>query len=918
MMEAKPSYEDLKKRVEELEKAELERQQALEKLRQSQAALERTESAANVGSWEWKIGPDTIAWSEGLLRIFDIDPEERSSSWAELGKFTHPEDTAVLRQLVDKALAEGSPYELKMRIFRRDGEPRICLARGFPEIGPDGKPVRLYGSVQDITENKLAEAALQINKQQYRHLIEHANSVILRLDTRGNITFFNRFARECFGFSENEIRGKNVVGTLLPENEASGGGMRDLIRDIGSRPERYTNREYESIRKDGQPVWIAWSSKALFDRQGEISEILCIGTDITQRKAAEAERDEYEKLLSSSLEAVDSMLMVIDKDLRIVWCNWKDHDWITEEERSKHPYCFQVMKNRKAPKEDCPALKTFADGQHRWFEERQPVDGSFKEISVAPIFDDRGRVKYVLENVRDVTERKSAVKILRLQSQTLNQIEDRITVTDLDGYITYVNDAECRMFGKPREELIGQHITCFGEDPATGASQQEILQSTLRDGSWRGEVTNFREDGTPVILDCRTLIVRDDAGNPVGLCGISTDITDRKREEAEKSRLEAQLNQAQKLESIGRLAGGAAHDLNNLLSPVLGYSDIILAEMETDHPFRESIQQIREAGRRARDLVSQLLAFSRRQSLEFRPIDLNELLQEFENLIRRTIRENITINMELEPSLPPLKGDAGQLEQVILNLAINAQDAMVDGGALSIETAQVEFAPAQEETQESIMPGSYIRLKIQDTGCGMDADTLEHLFEPFFTTKSPEQGTGLGLASVYGIVKQHGGTICVESEPGRGTAFDIYLPAAQRKTSVKSRPTEERHTLEGSETILLVEDNAQMRELAHLMLERRGYNVLSAEDGPAALALLQTKDTAVHLLVTDVIMPEMNGKDLYNRTVRHQPELKVLYISGYSEDVIAHLGVLDEGVWFLQKPFSNDALAAKVREILDG
>ncbi|MFP4445866.1 MAG: PAS domain S-box protein, partial [Desulfosudaceae bacterium] len=625
-METKqPGYEALKQRVLELENSHQDLRQELETLRQSQAMLVRSEQVAEVGSWEWDIASDEVTWSEGLYVIFQLDPAEKPRRWSEHGVRTHPDDMARLRRASVRAVEESVPYEMEIRIFRRDGEPRWCLARGFPKKREDGQVVGLYGTIQDITD----------------------------------------------------------------------------------------------------------------------------------RKQVEAKRDEYEALLTSTLAAVDSLLVLIDRDYRIVLCNWKDHEWVLERQRQDHPRCYQVFKNRDKPCNNCPPQQTFVDGRIRWYEDQNPIDGSFKKISAIPIFGDDGRVAYVLENVRDVTRRKATEEALHLQSLTLNQIQDRVTVTDLEGNITYVNDAECAMLGRTREELLGRHVSAYGEDPEAGATQAEIIARTRRDGTWQGEIVNYDSNGHPCILDCRTHLVRNEAGKAIALCGVATDITARKRAEAERARLEEQVHHAQRLESIGRLAGGAAHDLNNLLTPILGYGEILLSDLAPDDFRRQAIEDIMLAGERARDLVRQLLAFSRKQTLEFSEVNLNSLLTGFKNLLRRTIREDVAIHMNLAETLPLVKGDVGQLEQVVMNLAINAQDAMPDGGDLAIVTAPAEVTIDAENRQLELPAGRYVRMVISDTGCGMDEEVLEHLFEPFFTTKDVNQGTGLGLASVYGIVKQH-------------------------------------------------------------------------------------------------------------------------------------------------------------------
>jgi CheY-like chemotaxis protein/two-component sensor histidine kinase len=356
--------------------------------------------------------------------------------------------------------------------------------------------------------------------------------------------------------------------------------------------------------------------------------------------------------------------------------------------------------------------------------------------------------------------------------------------------------------------------------------------------------------------------------------------------------------------------------LNNLLSPILGYSEMLRDDLDPEDDRRESVDEIMSAGLRARDLVRQLLAFSRKQILEFKPVDLNRVVAGLRNLLQRTIREDIEMAFDLSPEPEVVMADVGQIEQVIMNLAVNAADAMPEGGRLTIETSNVYLDEEYTKSHQSAEPGRHAMLAISDSGQGMDEATREHIFEPFFSTKG-EQGTGLGLSTVYGIIKQHGGNIWVYSESGGGTIFKIYLPVADKsKTEEKARP-EVTQDLKGSETILLVEDNDQVRRLAKSVLSRNGYQVLDAKDGGEALEILGGHEGPVHLLLSDVVLPGMNGKELYEKALVMRPSLQVLYMSGYTGNVIAHRGVLDEGVQFIQKPFTVHGLATKVRELLD-
>ncbi len=393
---------------------------------------------------------------------------------------------------------------------------------------------------------------------------------------------------------------------------------------------------------------------------------------------------------------------------------------------------------------------------------------------------------------------------------------------------------------------------------------------------------------------------------------------ERQHAAEEKASLEDQLRQSQKLEAIGRLAGGVAHDFNNLTAIVLGYTEMLLGQLGPGDPLRKGAEQIMEAGRRSAALTRQLLAFSRRQTLRPEVLDINALLRNFEQMLGRLIGEDVTMDFRLASDLGRVKADPGQIEQVVTNLVVNARDAMPRGGRLRVETANDEFEEMNVSDHESVVSGRYVMLSVTDTGCGMDKPTMARLFEPFFTTKEKGKGTGLGLATAYGIVKQSGGHIWASSDPGKGTTFKIYLPRTDAEPEAKVVDADWEAPRGRGERILLVEDEASLRELCETVLSRLGYRVVAAGNGPEALLLVQEKGLEFDLVVTDVVMPGMSGAEMADRLRRDRPGLRVLYMSGFPDEAIAPYGVLDSGTPFIQKPFTERAIAAKVRDVLGG
>ncbi|MBI4484232.1 MAG: PAS domain S-box protein [Acidobacteria bacterium] len=511
----------------------------------------------------------------------------------------------------------------------------------------------------------------------------------------------------------------------------------------------------------------------------------------------------------------------------------------------------------------------------------------------------------------DVTERQRAEDALRATSETLQEIVQTsplaIVAIDTGGRVQAWNKSAERIFGWSESEVLGLPLPTIPEE------QRGELLAQMKDeqGGMRRsalEVRRLRKDGSFIDVSLWTAPLCDSRGAVIGGLGILADMTERKQ-------LEEQLRQAQKMEAIGQLAGGVAHDFNNLLTVINGYAHLLLARLPEGDAMRKSLDEIKKAGERAASLTRQLLAFSRKQVLEPKVLDLNVIVGDTDKMLRRLIGEDIELVSVLAPGLGRVKADPGQIEQVIMNLAVNARDAMPQGGQLTIETADVELDEAYARQHVAVRPGPYVLLAVSDNGCGMDGKILSHIFEPFFTTK--EKGTGMGLATVYGIVKQSGGNIWVYSEPGQGTTFKIYLPRVEESVEV-ARPAEPpRGTPEGSEIVLLAEDEEPVRKLVRQTLEMNGYTVLEARHGPEALQICERHAGSIHLIVTDVIMPEMSGRELAYRLTQLRPGIKVLYLSGYTSDAIVHHGVLDQGVAFLQKPFTPDALARKVREVLD-
>ena len=530
--------------------------------------------------------------------------------------------------------------------------------------------------------------------------------------------------------------------------------------------------------------------------------------------------------------------------------------------------------------------------------------------------------KLIQCNLRDITRRKRAEEALKKSEMKFQELFNDAPVGyfeyDQQGCITSVNRTGMGMLGYTLEEMIGQPSWRFIVEEDEARHQMLAKLAGIRPPAYGIEQTYRRKDGTTFPALIWNRLLNDSEGKIIGVRSTIQDITERKQMEKEKALLEEQLRQSQKMEAMGRLAGGIAHDFNNVLTIIKGYSQLFLADMKKGDPKAKGIEEIQKATQRATDLIRQLLAFSRRQVMEMKVVELNSLLKEMDKMLRQVIGEDIALVTLLDEDLGKVKADSGQLGQVLMNLVVNAKDAMPSGGKLTIETANVVLDEEYIRSHVNIPLGSYVVLSVSDTGMGMIPEIKERIFEPFFTTKEKDKGTGLGLSTVYGIIKQSGGNIMAYSEPGKGTTFKIYLPRVDEPLEeYRERAVDRTELPRGSETILIVEDFEEVRELTMQVLERQGYKVLEAANGKETLVACEKYEGQIHLMVTDVVMPGMSGRELAERIKPFHPEMKVLFTSGYADDTIVHYGVRREGVNYIQKPFTMEGLARKVREVID-
>jgi PAS domain S-box-containing protein len=797
----------------------------------------------------------------------------------------------------------------------RDGT-EIPLAVSVTPLRTD-EGLHLLQVFRDLSECRRAEEALQQAEAKYHHIVENVSEGILQITPQNHVLTANRAFARLLGYESSEelIRSVNERVSFYAD-AADPGRIRQLLEERGS----LHGFEVQLIRKDETKLWAALSLRLVRDPGG--SPLCYEGTvvDVTeQRRSREALREAQRALSSllSNLPGVayrrrhdaDGTVEFASEGCRALFGyhpteilgSWKVSyaALIHAEDRGAVQSEIAAAVAAERPFQLVYRIRT-ADGQQKWvWEQGRGI--------AAP-----GGM--VLEGfITDITERKRAEEVIRTNEakyrSLIENLEQSVFLKDSDLHFLASNQRFAQAVGLTEEEVVGK--TDFDLYPRPLAEQHRAEDlAVLRQGT-RSEVEEqIVADGKPRTFRVVRTPIHDGLRGTHSVLGIMWDVTEQRA-------LAAQLLQAQKMEAVGRLAGGVAHDFNNLLTIINGYSDMALAGFGETDPARSLIEEVRKAGERAVGLTRQMLAFSRQQVVVPRILQVNDVITDTQKMLRRLIGEDIDLRTDLDPALGCIKADRGQLEQVLMNLVVNARDAMPRGGTLRITTRNVDLDDAHVQAHPGARPGRHVLLALTDTGCGMDEGVQARIFEPFFTTKGPGKGTGLGLATVHGIVEQADGHILVESEVGRGTTFQVFLPCVDGQTASGKSSHFPGVTARGTETVLLVEDEHALRALSCRVLKGRGYHVLEAEHGTEALRVAEHSRGPIHLLVTDVVMPQMGGRELADRLAVLHPNLKVLYLSGYTDDAVVRYGVSEARASFLQKPFTPASLAQKVREVLD-
>jgi PAS domain S-box-containing protein len=737
-------------------------------------------------------------------------------------------------------------------------------------------------------------------------------------DLQGHLLYVNRFFADIHGYSFEELAGRHFSVFHSQEQME----MVDHLIASMMREGHFAPTTVWHLHRNGTEFPMLMSGVLLKDDYGNPQCIAASAIDMTAYHQAEAALRESEALYRSLVENLPQCILRKDLHGRFTFVDTNfcrslnrnpeeiigktDFDFYPKELAEKYRADDVFVIENNSPFE-CVEENVLPNGEK-----------IVVQVLKTPIHDASGNVIGIQCIFSDITERKRAEQEINEKAFLLDSSSAIIGTCDLNGNMTYVNRAFLDQLGFDTPgEVLRRDFVEFWMVQEHFEEIMTALVSDRRQGRWNDESKIKRKDGSFFDVYVSAVTIVDSYGKPIALMSTSIDITEQKRVEAEKEKLQTQLTQAQKMESVGRLAGGVAHDFNNMLQAILGHAALALQGLPADSPLRESLSEIQKAAQRSADLTRQLLAFARKQTVAPKALDLNATVEGLLKLLRRLIGEDINLAWKPGRKLWPVKLDPSQVDQILANLCVNARDAIADVGEITIETNNTVLDEEYCVRHAGFVPGDYVLLVVRDDGCGMDAETVSHLFEPFFTTKEMGKGTGLGLATVYGAVKQNDGFIDVYSEPGKGSTFKIYFP--RYKTDSIEVPVENQRqpVRRGTETILLVEDEEMILKLGHRILVGLGYTVLVANNPNKAIRLVEEHAGRIHLLITDVVMPEINGRELFQRISSLKPSIKCLYMSGYTADVIAHHGILEEGTLFIWKPFMMDSLAEKIREALE-
>jgi two-component system cell cycle sensor histidine kinase/response regulator CckA len=800
----------------------------------------------------------------------------------------------------------------------------------------------LHSSIEIALYKHKMDRRLRQSERWLAITLKSIGDALIATDTEGNIGFANPSAEGLTGWSQAEMLGRDLGSVFRIIDDQTRLPLENLfVRVLREGVVVGTSNYTLLIAKDGTETPISYNAAPIRDDSGNITGAVLVFKDVSERlqaqKAIQSRNRELALLnqiiaaSATSLEPGPVLDTVCRELVDALEVPYVAAALLNEEKTSARIIAEHQLGDRPSGLNKTLFVPGGPAFQHLLDSKTPFLDDSDAGHLVVPLVVENelagslslegGPTRHFSADEVDQVSRVAnqvarALVRVRLNAErqrlgaAIEQTAEGVIITDATGIIIYVNPAFEEMTGYTRAQALGQKSTLLNSEEQDPAVYQDMWTTMGAGEVWHGRLIRKRADGSLFTVDTTVTPVRDERGDIVNYVSLQRDVT-------QELQREEQYRQAQKMQAIGQLTAGIAHDFNNMLTAINGFAELLQMQLSTNDPLYEIAGKILEPGWRAARIVSQLLAFSRKQVIRPQTVGLNDLITKTGKMLQPLIGENIRFETNFASDLWTVRTDPAQFEQVILNLAVNARDAMPDGGTFTIETANIVLEPGDIAQNLETQPGEYVLITISDTGVGMSDEVKSHIFEPFFTTKEVGEGSGLGLATVHGIVKQNGGDIRVDSEEGQGTVFEVYWPRARGTSPRPDRPHDKTSMPTGGETILLVEDDEYLCDLVTALLKGQGYTLMQAKDAEEALTLAASYTDPIHMLLTDVVMPDMNGKDLSNQLGQVRPDMKVLFMSGYGEDVIARHGILDEGIAFLEKPFSPMALACKVREVLD-
>jgi len=903
----KPTYEELESRVKALEKETSERKQNDEFLLRERDFAESIIDSLPGIFYLFDESGKFERWNENFQAVSGYSAEEISKMNPR--DFFVGDDKRHSVERIQEVFTKGTASAQGGFVSKNGSTAPYFFTGRLVKIGDKDY---LAGMGVDLADRKQAEEALRESEEKYRLIVENQSDLVVKVDLEGRFLFVSPSYCETFEKTEEDLLGEKFMPLVHEDDrELTAKAMEDLYR-----PPYSCYIEQRALTKKGWR-WLAWADKAVLDKENNVTAIVGVGRDITERKAFEEGIQRARREWENIFEAIGHPTLIMDKEHRLIHAN-NAAERVTgaSENELIGKRCYTIFHNTDEAPKTCPLERMLRSGNLETIEMEMEALGGVFLVSCTPVLDAEGRIEKVIHIATDITARREAQEQLRKSEAQYRDLVDNTSDlfyrTDMEGEIVFVTPSVYRLSGYAVEEAIGMKMA---DEVYVNPEERADFLKKLQE---KGHVENFearlrRKDDSTWWASTNAHFFKDRDGSIKGVEGISRDITEQKETEKERENLKIQLQQSQKMESMGTLAGGIAHDFNNLLMSIQGRTSLMLMNKNVSHPDVQYLREIEDYIDSAARLTRQLLGFAKGGKYEVLPTDLNELIKKQNRMFGRA-RKEIAIRGKYEKDLWTVAIDRGQIEQVLLNLYVNAWQAMPTGGDLQIETRNITL-DEDEIKPYQVKPGRYVKISVADTGIGMDRAIQEKIFDPFFSTKEPGTGTGLGLASAYGIIKNHGGFINVHSEKNHGSTFNLYLPVSEKEIVEKMEL--EGDMVNGFETILFVDDEEMIIEVIEDLFDRLGYKVLIAGGGKEAIEIYGKNKERIDMVVLDMIMPDMSGAETYDRLKEINPGIKVLLSSGYSIDGQA-ADILDRGCsGFIQKPFKMKELSQKLRNILD-